>query len=132
VVTERLCTRRRAPPAAARRQHPNDVAGLQPDGALVRQPFGPSLVTLRQQPVLPCRAGLSAGQPLRPGDATLGDERHGDVLEDLQVALDALTARGQAGTATPPAEPVAQHPKRERPFQGLDGRVLGVGQLSTL
>ena len=54
-----------------------------------------------QQPVLPHRARLAAGQAPRLRRPALGDQRHGDVLEHQQVALDALAARRRAGTAAP-------------------------------
>ena len=78
------------------------------------------LVAAGQQPVLPHRPGLAAGEAPRLRHPPLGDERHRHVLEHLEVALDALAARRRARAAALPAQPVAQHPHRERPLERLD------------
>ena len=59
--------------------------------------------------------------------ATLGDEGEGRVLEELELALDAVPAPVCARAAGSRAEHVAAHPERQRPFERLDRRVGGVG-----
>lgn len=121
-----------APSPAARGEHPQDVTGLQPERALVGQPLGSRLVAARQQPVLAGGAGLAAGQAPRLRHPALGDQRDGNVLQHLQVALDPLTPGCPARAAAPSPQPVAQHTHRVGPLQRLGRGVPRVRQLSTL
>ena len=104
-----------APTTAARRQHPQDIAGFQLDRALVGQALRPALVAPRQQPVLPHRTRLATGQAPRLRDPPLGDERHGGVGQHLEVALDPLAAWRRPGAAAPPPQAVDAAPASGRP-----------------
>src|SRR5690606_27784160 len=75
----------RTPATAARRAHPEHVTRLELHGSLVGQADRRGLVAAGQQPVLPGRAGLAAGEAPRAAIAPLADERQGHVLEHLQV-----------------------------------------------
>lgn len=119
---------RRPPSATTGRQHPEDVAGLELDRALVGEALGSGLIPAREQPVLPNRSGPSSCQTPRLRDASLRDQRHGGILENLEISLDTLAASGPPGTATASAQPVAQNPKRKGPLQRLDGGIPRVGQ----
>ena len=102
-------------PAESRRVH------------LVAQLLGPGLVAARQQPVLPVAPGSAAGQAPRSRRSALGDQRHRDVLEHLEVPLHAVAARRRPRSAASSAQGQAAHPQRVGPLQRLDRRVAGVG-----
>ena len=106
-----------APAAAARRQHPHDVAGLQLDRALVRQALGPA----------PRRRRAAASSPppprarRRPGP-TVGDTRRSVISDTVASARAPARSRSmpsppgaRARPAAPPPQAVAQHPHREAP-----------------
>src|SRR5581483_7378100 len=117
---------RTSPPPAPRGEHPDDVAGVQGDRALVREALGPAFIATAQHPVLTGGARLTALESPGPAHAPLGDQADGAVPEGLQVALDPFAARGQAFAPTAPPQPVAQDPQGERPLEGLRGRIAGV------
>lgn len=91
-----------------------------------------ALVAPGQQPVLPHRSGLAAGQTPRLGDSPLGDQRHGRVDEHLEVPLDPLAADGLPGTAAPPSQPVPEHSQRKRTLQRLDGGIPRVREFDAI
>ena len=93
---------RRGPTPAARREHPQHVAGADSERALVGQALGPRLVAAGQQPVLAHRARLAAGQAPRLRHPALGDQRHG------------ARPRAPPGRARCPRRP-APRPRRRSP-----------------
>ena len=106
-------------PAAAGRQHPQDVAGLAAActcraGARPRDSSPPG-----SNQFSPTAPGPPPARPHGWRDPPLGDQRHGHVLEHLQVALDALAARasprrrspGAAGSAAPASGTPAPAPR---------------------
>jgi len=86
-------------PSCRRGEHSWDVASVQAEGALPRGGFGLSLVATGEAPVLAGRSWSSAGEAPGLAVSAFGDQRHGHVLEHLQVALDAVTASCAAGSA---------------------------------
>lgn len=90
-----------APSAAAWREHPQDVAGLELDRALVGETFGPGLIPTGHQPVLTDRARLTTGETPRPRHPSLGDQRHGHVFEHEQITLDPLATVMSPSAAAP-------------------------------
>jgi hypothetical protein len=118
------------PPApTARRQHPKDVAGLELDRAFVPEALRPRLVSIGQQPALPHRTRLAAGQTPRLRDEALRDQRDRARLKHLEIALDALPAGRQAGTATPPPEALTKDPQRVGALKCFYSVLLGFVEL---
>jgi hypothetical protein len=104
--------RRWSPPAATGGEHAQDVTGPQPDGAFVGQSSARDSSPSASSQFSP---GHPVRRPIAPraGHPALCDERHRAVLQHLQVPVDPLAPRRPTSTATPPADPIAQHPQRE-------------------
>jgi len=91
--------------AAARRPQAQDVTGRETARHLVGQPLGRVLVTTGHEPVLPRRTRPAAVETPRRAGTAFGDERQRDVLEHLEVALDAVAAPPAAGATTARPQP---------------------------
>ena len=73
-------------------------------GALVGEPFGARLVAAGQQPVLARRARLAAREPHGCDTRRSVMSDTVDVLEHLELALDAVAAGRRAGATAPRAQ----------------------------